>query len=406
VQVIVDRTVAEEIVARLSQRDRRIGEDARAAVDWLTGFDGEELPAVFSRRELQLFLWHQLPKKWLVRPAEQLAVAEALACFFDEVGAEAATLAALCRSAETADLIRSGGGRKLASALERSGLEPPDTPLLAWSEFMNIEEALEHDLVARLLEEAIDTGEFDPSQRGWRHRQTELVERYLASPDASGAAPLVRIHATRRQAWLELPGRGDDRDLLEQALERIDAHARSPAETEAAIEPLLWLLDQLADDVKLTQTGAFPRVLVRAAVERYPDWWDTATVRPPYQEAELYPLGVLHDLIDELRLARRQRNTLQLTPKGRALHADPQRLLSEVAAMLAPELPAEFDPALARLVVDDQPEEADWSLVSLLAPFNGITVERRSAAAVTPGGRTLAAAILNARAHGPRNTLS
>jgi hypothetical protein len=139
-------------------------------------------------------------------------------------------------------------------------------------------------------------------------------------------------------------------------------------------------------------------VLVRAAVERYPDWWDTATVGPPYQEAELYPLGLLHDLVDQLRLARRQHGGLQLTPKGRALRADPQRLLSELAATLAPQLPAESDPALARLVLDDQPDEIDWSLYGLLAPFNGIIVDERTPTAVTAGGRSLAAAILNARA--------
>jgi hypothetical protein len=146
-------------------------------------------------------------------------------------------------------------------------------------------------------------------------------------------------------------------------------------------------------------------VLVRAAVERYPDWWDTATVGPPYQEAELYPLGLLHDLIDQLKLARRQRSSLQLTPKGRALRTDPQRLLSELAATLAPELPAEFDPALARLLVDDQPDEIDWSVFGLLTPFNGMLVNERIPTAVTPGGRTLAAAILTARAHGPRTSI-
>lgn len=170
-QVIVDRAVVGAIVARLSARDRRLGEDARAAVGWLTGFDWDDLPALFSRRELQLFRWYQLPKKWLIRTGEQQAVAEALATFFDEVGPEAAPLAALCRSLETAALIRSGG-KNLAAALERSGLEPPDTPLLSWSEFMSIEEALEHDLVASLLEDTIDTGPTRPGR-----------QRLAATPD-------------------------------------------------------------------------------------------------------------------------------------------------------------------------------------------------------------------------------
>lgn len=403
-QVIVDRQIAEAAVARLSERDWRLGEDARAAIEWLTGFDGDEVPAVFSRRELQLFLWYQLPKKWLIRTAEQVAVAEALACFFDEVGPEAAPLAALCRSAQTAELIRTGG-KNLARALEYSGLDPPDTPLLAWSGFMSIEEALEHDLVAARLEDAIDSGDLVPGRKGWRQRQADLVDRYLANPDESGTAPLARIHAARRQNWLDLPGRGpEERAQLEQALAAADAEPPSQAEATQAIQPLLWLLDELAEGVKLTQTGALPRALVRAAVERYPDWWDTHTVGPPYQEAELYPLGVLHDLVDELKLARRQRPTLELTPKGRALRADPQRLLSEIAAVIAPEIPAELDLALARVLLDDQPG-IDGSLVALLAPFNGIAIEHRTPTASTPGGRTLTAAILNARAHGPRTNL-
>ena len=405
VNVIVDRAVADSIVAGLSARDRRLGEDARAAVEWLTGFDAEELPVAFSRRELQLFLWYQLPKKWLIRTVEQQAVAEALACFFDQVGDEAAPLAALCRSPQTAELIRTRG-KNLAGALERSGLEPPDTPLLAWSEFMSIEEALEHDLVAALLEDAVDAGQLVPGARGWRQHQAELVERYVLNPDSSGTAPLVRIHAARRQAWLELPGRGDDRELLEHALATIDSHGPpAPAEAEEAIEPLHWLLDQLAAGVKLTQTGALPRVLVRAAVDRYPHWWDTAAVGPPYQEAELYPLGLLHDLTDELRLARRQRGILQLTPRGRALRTDSQQLLADVAALLAPELPAELDSPLARLVLDQHAHEISWSLVGLLTPFNGVVIHDHAPTAVRSGSRTLAAAMLTARAHGPRNTL-
>lgn len=401
--VIVDRQVADAIVARLSARDRRVGEDARAAVEWLTG-SNDEVPAAFSRRDLQLFLWYQLPKKWLIRTAEQQAVAEALACFFDQVGAEAASLAALCRSAQTAEMIRTHG-KNLAAVLERSGLEPPDTPLLAWSAFMAIEESLESDLLAAMLEDAIDVGELVPGAKGWRQRQTELVERYLANPDESGTAPIARIRAARRQNWLELPGRGpDERTLLEQALAAGDAELFAQTEAADAVEPLLWLLGEIAHELRLTQTRALPRALVRAAVERYPDWWDTATVGPPYQEAELYPLGVLHDLVDQLKLARQQHLTLKLTPKGRALRSDPQRLLHEVATMIAQDLPADFDLALAHLLVNDRPE-IEWPVFALLAPFNGIAIRQRMPTDLTPAGHTLATAILNARAHGPRTKL-
>jgi hypothetical protein len=126
---------------------------------------------------------------------------------------------------------------------------------------------------------------------------------------------------------------------------------------------------------------------------------------PPYQEAELYPLCLLHHLTDQLKLARRQRSALQLTPKGRALRADPQQLLADVATTIAPELPADFDLALARLALDEHHDEIDWPLASLFTPFNGILVDDRAPKSVSAGGRTLAAAILTACAHGPRNTL-
>ena len=59
----------------------------------------------------------------------------------------------------------------------------------------------------------------------------------------------------------------------------------SRKEAEAAVEPLLWLLGRLVDGVRLTQTGALPRALVREAVERYPDWWDAELLGSPHREA-------------------------------------------------------------------------------------------------------------------------
>jgi hypothetical protein len=272
---------------------------------------------------------------------------------------------------------------------------------------MSIEESLEHDLVADLLDDVIDSGDPVPGSKGWRQRQRELVERYLTTPDPSGATPLARIHAARRSAWLEQHERDNQRVLLEAALATIDSQPISAADAQAALEPLLWLLDQLVDGIKLTQTGALPRALVRTAVDRYPDWWDTDTVGPPYQEAELYPLSLLHDLIDELKLARRQRGTLHLTPHGRTLRTDPRQLLTEIAATISDQLPADLDTSLAHLVLNNDPDELDWSLYGLLAPFHGISGGPiRQAESLTPGGRILAAAILHARAYGARNNLA
>ncbi|MGH3143134.1 MAG: hypothetical protein ACRDO9_08410, partial [Gaiellales bacterium] len=237
--------------------------------------------------------------------------------------------------------------------------------------------------------------------------QHELVAHYLTTPDSSGRTPLGRIHAARRTAWLELHDRDGQRDLLETALTAIENTRISAADAEVALDPLLWLLAQLADGVKLTQTGAFPRALVRAAVDSYSDWWDTETVGPPYQEAELYPLSLLHALTDELKLARRQHTTLRLTPRGRTLRSDPQQLLTQIAATIANQLPADLDPPLAHLVLNDRLDDPGWSLYGLLAPFHGIIGggHGQTTETVTPSGRILAAAILDARAHAPRNNL-
>lgn len=409
-RVLVDRAVAASIVADLSGLDRRLGEDARAAVEWLTGADSEELPAAFSLRELQLFLWHQLPRKWLIKPLEHQAVAEALALFFDRAGPEATPLAALCRSMKTAQLLRTGG-HGLAAALDNSGLEPPNTPAITWSGYLSLEESLEHDLVAELLEQAVDDGRFVPGAKGWRQQQADLVEQYLTTPDPhSGETPRTRIRAARRAFWLHLASRDGHQQLLESALQTIDQHPPSEADADAALEPLLWLLDKLSDGIKLTQTRALPRALVREAVTRYPDWWDTDAVGPPYQEAEILPVCILHDLTHETKLARRQRGSLHLSPRGRAIRNDPTSLLRLIAETLAADLNPEIDAELAQLIVSPDPDTLSWPTLDLLAAFQGVTETRNRrehtiTRTITPAGHTLTPAILDARAHGPRTTL-
>lgn len=401
---VIPRAEAEDIAGRLSRRDSRVGEDARAAIEWLTAGEDDDAPAVFTRRKLQLFLWYELPQKWLVEPEEHLAVSEALGLFFDESGPSAAALAALCRDTDTMRLLRDDG-EGFIEAIEASGLEPPDTPLLEWSDLMTIEEALERDAVAEMLEEAVDDGRLVPGSDGWLERQSALVERYLLAPDMTQTTPLARIHAARRQAWLERAVDDEQRALLEVATPT-DAELPTPADAEAAVEPLLWLLGRLADGVKLTQTGALPRVLVREAVERYPDWWDDDLFGPPHREADVYPLEVLHTFVDELELARRRRGVLKLGPRGRALRADPVGLLGMIAVTIATaEVSLELDLALAHLLAGDA-SEVDFRLVHLLEPFHCVIGGRlRREVEVTAGGRTLAAAILRERAYGPRHSL-
>jgi hypothetical protein len=124
VHLVIERADVEDVIDRLSRRDVRTAEDARAGVEWLTGGEEEDAPLVFTRRRLQLFLWYELPRKWLIEPDEHLAVAEALAVFFDEFGPAATALAALCRDADTRRLLRDEGDGSSRRSRRRAWSRP------------------------------------------------------------------------------------------------------------------------------------------------------------------------------------------------------------------------------------------------------------------------------------------
>ena len=88
-----------------------------------------------------------------------------------------------------------------------------------------------------------------------------------------------------------------------------------------------WLLDGGLAGVGLTKTHALQRALVREAAERWPQWWNHDLFGPPNREAELPVLEATHAALREMRLLRRQRETLRTTARGRALLADPDALL-------------------------------------------------------------------------------
>jgi Plasmid pRiA4b ORF-3-like protein len=88
-----------------------------------------------------------------------------------------------------------------------------------------------------------------------------------------------------------------------------------------------WLLEGGVAGLGLTKTHSLQRVLVREAAERWPQWWNHDLFGPPSREAELPVLEVTHAALRDMRLLRRQRETLRTTAQGRALLADPDALL-------------------------------------------------------------------------------
>jgi hypothetical protein len=98
-------------------------------------------------------------------------------------------------------------------------------------------------------------------------------------------------------------------------------------DTDEATAVVRWLLESGVRGLGLTKTHALQRAIVREAAERWPQWWHHDLFGPPHREAELPVLEATHAALRQMRLMRRQRETLHTTPQGRGLLADPDTLL-------------------------------------------------------------------------------
>ena len=105
------------------------------------------------------------------------------------------------------------------------------------------------------------------------------------------------------------------------------AMADHRADTDQATEVVRWLLESGVRGLGLTKTHALQRAVVREAAERWPHWWHHELFGPPHREADLPVLEATHAALRQMRLLRRQRETLRTTAQGRALLADPDALL-------------------------------------------------------------------------------
>ena len=99
------------------------------------------------------------------------------------------------------------------------------------------------------------------------------------------------------------------------------------ADTDEATAVVRWLLAAGITGLRLTKTHALAQATVREAAVRWPQWWRHDLFGPPHREAELPVLEATHAALRQMRLMRRQRETLHTTPQGRALLADPDTLL-------------------------------------------------------------------------------
>jgi hypothetical protein len=418
-------------LARLEEWDHDAAVDARASLAWL-GWD-DEGPLQLRRYDLQLHLWYELPTKVSASLEDKHSRAAALGRLLELT--PAAGYAPLCREPRTLEQIArwetndARARRALGRLLDASGIEPPDTPLLAWSSIMGLVEAQAREAVAYELELALEAGRLSPGTAGFKRRQAEIVADVLTHDDS-----LESIHAERLQHW-----RDDHRSPTRTAIiDRVaDTLARPPVtvDTSQAVTVARWLLDRAVNGIALTQTGALNRALVREAVELRPDWWDTALFGPPNREDEIVPLARLHELLRGLRLLRRSGRRIGATARARTLLAEPAALLDacatallagdtfdavvgELAAalMLAGELieygslerairPAILEQGWHSAGVPPSIHAVGGAIGHLLAGLEAldlVTGTRRSGLELTPAGQHALHIGLRARAIGPR----
>jgi hypothetical protein len=321
-------------LATLAEQNTAAAHDATAALQWITGDQGL---ALITQERIQDFCWYELPTKWFVNFDEKLRVASALALALDLL--QLPRYAAICRSPATREILSayetSTDGGKLAfrRVAAASGITPPDLPEFEWGGTMGRQEAAAWSSTAEFLEIAVASGALVPGERGWKACQQELVRTHLNTPQAAllGQVLAQVILTERTETWVNQRRSETRRQVLAAIANRLLHPAQLPAETAADPLPQLrWLLGELDDGIRLTQTGNLSQKFVQESADRF--GWHAP--RPPRTEDELFALHELRRLTQRLGLARRSGRTLTLTAKGRRLPSEPGHLWRTTAAGL------------------------------------------------------------------------
>jgi hypothetical protein len=227
--------VVRRVISELHAHDPESVDDVEGALEWISGREHETEPIVLTRYDLQLFLWYQLPRKWLTSLEHRRAVVDALARFLERADARATSHATLCRSEDTHELLSlwehdgRDALRRFQELLEESGLEPRDTALLGWGDVMGPREADLRHGAALALEAAMEEGALRPGARDFKRQQAAVLKGFLSEPraDLDGRSPVEVIHEERLERWLE-HGSPDRRALLEPVAEILRAPVSDP----------------------------------------------------------------------------------------------------------------------------------------------------------------------------------
>ncbi|MEU0521861.1 hypothetical protein [Streptosporangium sp. NPDC006007] len=396
---------APDVAALLSELERSepdCAEHARSAIDWLTG--GEPLETITELNVCE-FLWYTLPTKV---GGDRTAIARALGSLLRLGGLE--RYAAICLSATTARILRvytrSGEDAGMAayqSALNATGVLPPDVPELRWSSIMGPEELGAHGACSAALELAIVSGEL----RQDSPERTTLTRLWLTTPrpELGGDNWLHRVQGERLNRWVL--GRGTAWRELAQPFE-VRLHAPIPAPAEDHLEALRWLLriGRRPGGIPLTQRHNLARSVLAEST------WSAAELAAVREVAQ-----------GQMGALRRAGRRLVTTATGERLLEDPDLLWETAAAallapasgehefrasarevalmLLADGSPADRDRVTAVIDCEEwQTSEVDASLTELGRRLDAFGL--RVAGGLTPAGRSAALAALRNHALRPR----
>ena len=322
---IVDRAVR-----GVEARRPDLGLAVRAAADSLTAGEGTQM---IHQAALQQFLWWFLPRQY---PQDKWdGLADATAELLDELGL--GRLAGIARSGQTAVVLDAWvEGPKIGAAVFRSahgdsGVDPPDTPLLAWGSIMGVDEARALDTVERALAGAIDARQLVPGVPRWRVKASEITQNVLSARlDLPPGQTLAGLVATERiGTWNDSARHPLHKEWRSWVANRLLNRIEPPTDPSKSVEPMRWLVELAADGgAELTQSNYLARSTVIAAVERF-GWWDWP--KPPRSEADVHQLSTLRDAANHLRLVRRRGRRLHVTSHGKDLLQNPDQLWQAVS---------------------------------------------------------------------------
>ena len=320
----------------------------QAVAGGLTGGEGVDM---IHQAALQQFLWWHLPRDY--PDDEWHGLVEATALLLDELGLK--HLADLARSSETEKVLaawsqgRDKGAAAFRAAHAKSGVEPPDTTLLAWGSIMGVDEVRALDILERALGDAIAAGDLVPGAPRWHAKAASITEAVLSRPlDLPPGQTLAGLVTTERiGTWIDSARHPTHQEWRSAVANRLLHPIEPPSDPTNAVAPMRWLLERAAEPggTELTQSNYLARATVVAAVEQF-GWWDWN--KPPRSEADVHQLSTLRDAANRLRLVRRRGRRLHLTTRGVELLASPDRLWEQVAS--ATEDGEDFTCAVTELV--------------------------------------------------------